>query len=82
VFQITSPSSDDFYEEHQRRFPLTSPRTQEFVVSSRRHKLLIDPCLEDRQAHLDIDSNQDHLVLANLFLDIDPHWVLENDLGM
>jgi hypothetical protein len=58
-----------------------SPRIQEFVVSLQR-KLLVDPFLEDKQACLDIDSDQDYLDLVKLFLDTIPHWVLENDFEM
>jgi hypothetical protein len=54
---------------------------QEFVESSRQCKLPVDPCLEDRQTYLDIDSDQNHLFLMNLFINIDLHWILENDHG-
>jgi hypothetical protein len=82
VRNITSPSSDEFHEEHQGLFLFTSPKTQEFVVSLQRRKLPVDPCSEDKQAHLDTNSDQDHLDLVKLFLDTDPHWILENDIGM
>jgi hypothetical protein len=55
---------------------------QEFVVLLRQRKLPVDLYLKDRQAHLDTDNDQGHLDLVNLFLDTDPHCVLENDLGM
>jgi hypothetical protein len=82
VRDITSPSSDEFHEEHQGLFLFTSPRTQEIIVLLRQRKLPADPYLKDKQALLDTDSNQDHLDLVKLFLDTNPHWVLENDLGM
>jgi hypothetical protein len=82
VRDITSSSSDEFHEEYQGLILLTSSKTQEFVEPSRQRKLPVDPYLEDRQACLDIDSDQDHLVFVNSFLDTDPHWVLENDFRM
>jgi uncharacterized membrane protein YccC len=47
-----------------------------------RYKLPVDPYSEDKHARLDTDSDQDHLELVKLFLNTDPHWVLENDLGI
>jgi hypothetical protein len=82
VRDITSPSSNEFHDEHQGLFLFTTPRTQEFVVSLQRRKLSVDPCSENKQARLDTDSDQDLLDLVKSFLDTDPHWVFENDLGM
>jgi hypothetical protein len=81
---LTSPPffSNEFHEEYQGLFLFTSLKIQEFGISSWQRKLPVDPCLEDRQARLDIDSDQNHLVLVNSVLDIDLHWVLENDLGI
>jgi hypothetical protein len=45
VRDITSPSSDEFYEKHQGLFLLISPKTQEFVEPSLQHKLPVDPYL-------------------------------------
>jgi hypothetical protein len=45
VRDITSPSSDEFYEKHRGLLLFTSLRTQEFVVSMRRRKLPFDPWL-------------------------------------
>jgi hypothetical protein len=82
VRDIIFHSSDEFHDEHQGLFLFTSPSTQEFFVSLRQRKLPVDPCLKDTEARLDTNSDQDHLDLVKSFLDIDSHWVLENDLGM
>jgi hypothetical protein len=82
VRDITSPFSDEFHQEHLGLFLFTSPRTQEFVVLLQQRKLPIDPCLEDKHARLDTDSDQCYLDLVKPFLDTNPHWVLKNDLGM
>jgi hypothetical protein len=76
---MTSFTSNEFHEEHQGLFLLTSLKTWEFVVLLGKRKLSIDPCLEDRHACLDINSDQDHLILVNSFLGTDLHWILEND---
>jgi hypothetical protein len=55
---------------------------QEFVEPLRQRKLPVDPCSKDKHACLDNDSDQDHLDLVNSVLDTDPHWILENNLGM
>ena len=52
---------------------ITSLKTQEFIVSLQQRKLPIDPYSKDKQAHLDIDTNQDHLNLVKSFLNTDPH---------
>ena len=67
VCDITSPSNDEFHEEFQRLFLLTSPKTREFIEPSQQHKLPFDPCLEDRQTCLGIKNNEDHFVLVDSF---------------